>query len=53
MTTLKKVNLKNRQHYFFNDMINIRNLDPNLLNMYISFKNADAAIYNTKKCTHY
>ena len=25
----KDVNIKNRIHYFFNDMINIENFDPN------------------------
>ena len=39
MRTLRQVNIKNRQSYFFNSMINIKNFDPNLLNIdQISFK---------------
>ena len=26
---VKDVNIKNRTYYFFNDMINIKNFDPN------------------------
>ena len=33
MRTLRQVNIKNRQSYFFNSMINIKNFDPNLLNI--------------------
>ena len=29
MNSLKEINIKNCTSYFFNDMINIRNLDPN------------------------
>ena len=43
MITLRQINIKNRPYYFFNDMINIINFDPNLLSMgKISF------IYDTK-----
>ena len=28
---IKQINIKNRPCYFFNDMINIKNFDPNLL----------------------
>ena len=28
---IKQVNIKNRSDYFFNDMINIKHFDPNLL----------------------
>ena len=42
MKTLRQVNIKNRHNYFFNDMTNIKNFDPNLLNMdQISFKSTD------------
>ena len=29
--TVKSINIKNRTYYFFNDMINIKNFDSNLL----------------------
>ena len=31
MGNIKKINVKNRTYYFFDDMINITNFDPNLL----------------------
>ena len=31
MGDIKEVNIKNRTYYFFNDMINIKNFDSNLL----------------------
>ena len=31
MGNIKEINVKNRNYYFFNDMINITNFDPNLL----------------------
>ena len=31
MGSIKEINIKNRTHYFFNDMINIKNFDSNLL----------------------
>ena len=31
MGNIKEINIKNQTHYFFNDMINIPNFDPNLL----------------------
>ena len=37
--TFKKINTTNCPYYFFNDMINIKNFDPNFLNIdKISFK---------------
>ena len=33
MKTLRQVNITNRPHYFFNDMINIKNFDPSLLSI--------------------
>ena len=33
MITLRQVNIKNRQNYFFNSMTNIKNFDPNLLSI--------------------
>ena len=52
MITLKKINFKNHQYYFFNDMINIKKFYPNLLSINkISFKSNDAVIYNIKYIT--
>ena len=31
MGEVKEINLKNRTYYFYNDMINVKNFDPNLL----------------------
>ena len=47
MRTLRLVNVKNRQNYFFNSMINIKNFDPSLLSIdQISFKSTDSVIYD-------
>ena len=29
VNSVREANMKNRKHYFFDDMINIKNLDPN------------------------
>ena len=34
---MKEINIKNRTYYFFDDMINIRNFDSNLLNIDIYY----------------
>ena len=45
MGKVKEVNFKNRTYYFYNDMINIKNFEPSLLNIdKKSFK--DVGIYN-------
>ena len=31
MGNIKEININNRTHYFFDDIINIKNFDPNLL----------------------
>ena len=31
MRNMKEINIKNQTYYFFNDMINIKNFDSNLL----------------------
>ena len=31
MGNTKKINIKNRTFYFFNDMINIKDFDPSLI----------------------
>ena len=52
MKIFKEINIKNLTYYFFNDMINIKNLEPNLLNINkILFKRIDAAIYNIEYMT--
>ena len=52
MRSFKKINIKNRPYYIFNDKINIRNFDPNLLDIdKISSKNTDAVIYNINYIT--
>ena len=33
MKTIRQINIENRQGYFFNDMTNINNFDPTLLNI--------------------
>ena len=46
MREVKQINIKNPTCYFFNDMINIRNFEPNLLKIdKKSYRNID--IYNT------
>ena len=46
MREVKQINIKNRTYYFFNDMINIRDFEPNLLQIdKKSYKNI--GIYNT------
>ena len=42
MIAFRQVNIKNRPHYLFNDMTNIKNFHPSLLSIYqISFKSTD------------
>ena len=31
MGNIKKINIKNPTYYFFDDMINVKDFDPNLL----------------------
>ena len=52
MKSIKQINIKNCPYYFFNDRINIKNFDPNLLNIdKISFKSTDSVIYNIRYIT--
>ena len=42
MVNIKETNIKNRTYYFFDDMINIANVDPRLLKINKkSYKNID------------
>ena len=34
MVTTKRLNIKNRTYYFHNDLINLENFDPSLLNLH-------------------
>ena len=52
MRSLREINIKNCQYHFFNDVINIKNFDPNLLSIdKISFKSTDVVVYNIKYIT--
>ena len=31
MAEVKQINIKNQTYYFYNDMINLKHLEPNLL----------------------
>ena len=45
MGEVKQINIKNRTYYFYNDMINLKNFEPNLLRIdRKSYKNI--GIYN-------
>ena len=45
MGAVKQIDIKNRTYYFYNDMINIKNFEPNLLKIdRKSYK--DISIYN-------
>ena len=33
MKTIRQINIESRQNYFFNDMTNINDFDPSLLNI--------------------
>ena len=49
MKTIRQVNIKNCQNYFFNDITNIKNFDTSLLNIHqVSFENNDTVIYDIK-----
>ena len=52
MITFRQSNIENRPYYIFNDIINIKNFDPNFPNVNkISFKNTDPVIHNIKYIT--
>ena len=49
MNTIRQINIKNRQGYFFNDMTNISDFDPSLLNIdEASFKSNELIMYKLK-----
>ena len=61
MRNIKEIKIKNRTYYFFNNMINIKDIDPSLLKIdkksyknigiyyigYITMKNSDHAKINS------
>ena len=52
MKTIRQVNIKNRQDYVFNSMIDIKNFDPSLLSIdQISFESTDSVIYDIEYIT--
>ena len=46
MKTIRQINIENRQNYFFNDMTNINDFDPSLLNI-------DEVIFESNKLIMY
>ena len=49
MKTIRQINIGNRQGYFFNDMTNISDFDPNLLNIdQVSFESGTLIMYDIK-----
>ena len=56
MGNIREINIKNQTYYFFNDMINIKDFDPNLLKLdKKSYKNIDIYCigYITVKDSYY
>ena len=41
MGNIKQINIKNRTYYLFDEMINIKNFDPNQIKIDKSYKNID------------
>ena len=49
MRTIKQINIENRQSYFFNDLTNISDFDPNLLNIdQVLFESDKLSMYDIK-----
>ena len=49
MITFEQINIDNRPRYFFDDIVNIKDFDPDLSSIAkISFNSIDAVIYNIK-----
>ena len=47
MKTIRQINIENRQNYFFNDMTNINDFDPSLLNIdEVLFESNELIIYD-------
>ena len=50
MAIIKQMNIKNRTYYFYDDMINIKNFDPNMLKL-DKKPSKDIAIYYIRYVT--
>ena len=51
MGEVKQIEIKNRTYYFYNNMINLKNIDPNLLKIdKKSYKNI--GIYDSGECDY-
>ena len=49
MKTIRQINIENRKGYFFNDMTNINDFDPSLLNIdEVLFKSNELIMYHIK-----
>ena len=49
MKTIRQINIENRQKYFFNDMTNINDFDPSLLNIdQVLFESDELVMYDIK-----
>ena len=49
MKTIRQINIENREGYLFNDMTNINDFDPSLLNIdEISFRSDEIIMYDIK-----
>ena len=49
MKTIREINIENRQGYFFNDMTNINDFDPSLLNIdEVLFESNKLIMHNIK-----
>ena len=49
MKTIRQINIENRQNYFFNDMNNINDFDPALLNIdQVLFESNKLVMYDIK-----
>ena len=48
MGEVKQINIINRTYYFYNDIINLKDFDPNLLKIdKKSYKNIDTTLYTS------
>ena len=48
MGEVKQINIINRTYYFYNDIINLNDFDPNLLKIdKKSYKNIDTTLYTS------
>ena len=49
MKTIRQINIENRQNYFFNEMTNINDFDPSLLNIdEVLFESDELIMYDIK-----